>query len=68
MQEPLWGYNLLIFLNEYMKYNDFLLITIPVTADCFVFLYPIYLIILYIVGVFKNKDYYKESALWIFWS
>lgn len=68
MQEPLWGYNTLILLNEYMKYNDILLRIMPVTADCFVFLYPIYLVVLYIVGISKKWDYYKESALWIFWS
>ncbi|HPC34537.1 MAG TPA: phosphatase PAP2 family protein [Candidatus Absconditabacterales bacterium] len=68
MQEPVWGYNLLLFLNEYMKYHNFLLISIPITADVFVFFYPVLLVILYLVGLFKNKDYYKESALWIFWS
>lgn len=68
MQEPVWWYNLLLFLNEYMKYHNFLLISIPITADVFVFFYPVLLIILYLVGLFKNKDYYKESALWIFWS
>ena len=68
MQEPVWWYNLLLFLNEYMKYHNFLLISIPITADVFVFLYPVLLVILYLVGLFKNKDYYKESALWIFWS
>ncbi len=26
------------------------------------------LVILYIVGIIKKWDYYKESALWIFWS
>lgn len=68
MQEPVWWYNLLLFLNEYMKYHNFLLISIPITADVFVFFYPVLLVILYLVGLFKNKDYYKESALWIFWS
>lgn len=68
MQEPVWWYNLLLFLNEYMKYHNFLLISIPITADVFVFFYPVLLVILYFVGLFKNKDYYKESALWIFWS
>lgn len=68
MQEPVWWYNLLLFLNEYMKYHNFLLISIPITADVFVFFYPVLLVILYLVGLFKNKDYYKESALSIFWS
>lgn len=68
MQEPMWWENMLLFLNEYMKYNDFLLWLIPLTADVFVFLYPLYLIILYIVWIYKKWNYYKESALWIFWS
>lgn len=68
MQEPTWWYNLLLFLNEYMKYNDFLLLSIPITADIFVFFYPILLVVLYLIGLFKNIQYYKESALWIFWS
>ncbi len=66
MQEPTWWYNLLLFLNEYMKYHDFLLLSIPITADIFVFFYPILLVTLYLIGFFKNKQYYKESSLWIF--
>lgn len=67
MQEPVWGYNLLIFLNEYMKYHETLLWLVPITADIFVFFYPILLIGLYIAWIVKKKSYYKESALWIFW-
>jgi membrane-associated phospholipid phosphatase len=51
-----------------MKYHDFLLATIPVTADVFVFLFPILLIIIYLIGIVKGNDKIKESALWIFWS
>ncbi|MCK9466911.1 MAG: phosphatase PAP2 family protein [Candidatus Absconditabacterales bacterium] len=68
MQEPTWGHNLLLFLNEYMKYHYFLLISVPITADIFVFFYPMLLFILYLIGLLKNKEYYKESALWIFFS
>lgn len=68
MKEPIWWENMLLFLNEYMKYNDFLLWLVPLTADVFVFLYPIYLVVLYVVWIVKKWDYYKESALWIFWS
>ncbi|HRX63724.1 MAG TPA: phosphatase PAP2 family protein [Candidatus Absconditabacterales bacterium] len=68
MQEPIWGKNLLLFLNEYIKYNDFLMYSVPLSADIFVFFYPVLLVILYIVGIVKNKIYYKESALWIFWA
>ena len=68
LQEPLRWINLVTTLNEYMKYHDFLLATIPVTADVFVFLFPILLIIIYIIGIIKWNDKIKESALWIFWS
>ena len=68
LQEPLRWINLVTTLNEYMKYHDFLLATIPVTADVFVFLFPILLIIIYLIGIVKGNDKIKESALWIFWS
>ncbi len=68
MQEPVWGYNLLMFLNEYMKYHETLLWLVPITADVFVFFYPVLLIVLYIIWIFQKKIYYKEAALWIFWS
>ena len=51
-----------------MKYHNSLLWLIPITADIFVFFYPIFLLILYIVWILQKKLYYKESALWIFWS
>ncbi len=68
MQEPVWGYNMLMFLNEYMKYHETLLWLVPITADIFVFFYPVLLVILYIIGILQKNTYYKESALWIFWS
>ena len=51
-----------------MKYHNFLLSTIPLTADMFVFFYPIFLIVLYVVWLKQNKNSYKESSLWIFYS
>lgn len=68
MQEPVWWYNTLMFLNEFMKYHKVLLWLVPVTADLFVFFYPILLIVLYIIWIYQKNKYYKESALWIFWS
>lgn len=68
MQEPIRWQNILLFLNEYMKYHNFLLSTIPLTADMFVFFYPIFLIVLYVVWLKQNKNSYKESSLWIFYS
>ena len=68
LQEPSRWINLLITLNEYMKYHNFLLKVIPITADIFVFFFPILLITLYIIGLIKKNDKIKESALWVFWS
>jgi len=68
LQEPSRWINVITSLNEYMKYHDFLLKVIPITADIFVFLFPILLIIIYIIWLFKNNDKIKESALRVFWS
>jgi len=68
MQEPIWWQNVLLFLNEYMKYHDFLLWSIPLTADIFVFFYPVFLIVLYSVWLKQKKNLYKEASLWILWS
>jgi membrane-associated phospholipid phosphatase len=45
-----------------------LLWLVPITADIFVFFYPVLLVILYLIWIFQKKRYYKESALWIFWA
>lgn len=66
LQEPSRWINLITSLNEYMKYHDLLLKIIPITADVFVFLFPIVLIIIYIIWIIKQNDKIKESALRIF--
>jgi len=68
LQEPMWWYNILIFLNEYMKYHETLLWLVPITADIFVFFYPVLLILLYIYWILKKDSFYKKSALWVFWA
>jgi len=68
LQEPSRWINLVVSLNEYMKYHNFLYQTAPITADIFVFLFPILLIVLYVVWLRKNSDKIKESALRVFWS
>lgn len=68
LQEPLRWINLVVSLNEYMKYHNFLLKVIPITADIFVFLFPILLVTLYIIWLCKKSDKIKESALRVFWS
>ena len=66
LQEPTRWVNLVVQLNDYMKYHDFLLKVVPITADIFVFLFPILLVILYIIWLIKNSDKIKESALRVF--
>ena len=68
LQEPSRWINLVVQLNDYMKYHDFLLKVIPVTADIFVFLFPILLVTIYIIWLIKKSDKIKESALRVFWS
>lgn len=68
LQEPSRWIDLVVSLNEYMKYHNFLLKVTPITADIFVFLFPILLVALYIIWLIKKNDKIKESALWVFWS
>ncbi len=68
LQEPLRWIKTVLLLNEYMKYHDFLLSIIPLTADIFVFLFPILLVAIYIIWLIKKNDTIKESALRVFWS
>ena len=68
LQEPLWWQSLVMYLNDYMKYHDFLITIVPITADIFVFFFPVLLVVLYIIGMVKKNDNIKESSLWIFWS
>lgn len=68
LQEPLRWISLVSSLHEYMNYSDLLLKVIPITADIFVFLFPILLIAIYIIWLIKKNDTKKECALRIFWS
>ncbi len=64
--EPVWWENLMIFLNNRVNNHDFLMAIIPITADIFVFTYPLYLVVLYLRGIRKQNNYYKDASLWIF--
>lgn len=66
--EPLWGKNLMITLNEWTNQHYILTKLVPFTADIFVFTYPVYLLGLYLRGINKRSTYYKEAALYIFFS
>ena len=66
LQEPEWWVYIVKSLNEYMSWSEFLSSLIPITADIFVFLFPILLLTLYIIGMVKKDTSIKESAIWVF--
>ena len=68
IQEPLWGQKLLLMLNGYVRQHQFLMKIIPIMADVFVFSYPIYLVAIYLWGLFKKNQEYNIWALYIFFS
>jgi len=77
--EPLWGQELLLWMHQVMQY-PFFFERLPVVADIFVFVYPVYLVVLYGYGmlwsyrnrllgqptVFSKWRLFKESAVWVF--
>lgn len=52
-------------LNAWMHASNFLTLWIPVCADIFVFVYPIYLVCVYFYGVLHRDTGSKEAALYI---
>lgn len=66
LNEPQWWFDMVKNLNEVMNSSDLLSTIIPITADIFVFLFPILLIVLYCIWLIKKNKSIKESALWIF--
>lgn len=51
-----------------MSWNDLLVWMIPFLADVFVFIYPIYLIFLFVLWIIKKRFYLQSSALFVFLS
>ncbi|USN55498.1 MAG: hypothetical protein H6765_02650 [Candidatus Peribacteria bacterium] len=68
IHEPYRGEKAMLLLNDWINKHYILVQLIPYTADIFVFTYPIYLVALYLYGVSKQQQYYKEAALAIFFS
>jgi membrane-associated phospholipid phosphatase len=68
LKEPLWWEALLNNLYYWMMSNETLVWLIPFLADVFVFVYPVYLIILFIWWIVKKKFYYQSSALFTFFA
>jgi len=51
-----------------MLKNELLVWMIPLLADVFVFLYPIYLLVVFLRWTIKKKFYYQSSALFTFFT
>ena len=68
LPEPLWGKHLMVWLNEWINKHYILTKLVPFTADIFVFTYPVYLVALYLIGITKRKEYFKDAAMYIFFS
>ncbi|MFA5748251.1 MAG: phosphatase PAP2 family protein [Candidatus Absconditabacterales bacterium] len=64
--EPIRGVHLLQSLNAWMQTSQTLTTLFPILADIFVFVYPVYFLVLYIYGMATRQKYYKNSALFIF--
>lgn len=67
LHEPMWGEQILLSMHKIMTIPFFFHWT-PVFADVFVFVYPIYLVILYVYGMVSKKLEEKQAALWVFWA
>lgn len=66
--EPQRAIRMMQAMNDFVVKDSILKELVPYTADIFVFSYPIYLVGLYLYGISKRSDYYKEAALMIFFS
>jgi hypothetical protein len=66
--EPLPLQKLLVQVNNFVNNHYILSKLIPFTADIFVFTYPVYLVWLYLYGINKKSDHFKELSLFIFFS
>jgi len=68
LKEPLWGERLLKSLYYWMLKDEIWVWMIPFLADVFVFLYPIYLLLVFLRWVIRKKFYYQSSALFTFFA
>lgn len=64
--EPKRWLELVLSLHQTMLSSNLRTVLTPTLADVFVFTYPIYLGILYIMGWIRKQINYKIAALWIF--
>lgn len=64
--EPQRWVNLIQSMNTWASSSDVVFHVISVLADALVFLFPIYLVIMYIIGIKKKNDTRKQYTLHIF--
>jgi len=66
--EPMWGENLLLWMHGIMEY-PFWADVLPTIADVFVFVYPVYLVVLYGTWMLQsfNVSTSQRSILWLSW-
>lgn len=65
--EPTRWVNLLLNMNGLLIKHEILMKTLPLASDIFVFIYPIYLVALYVWGIYKWSTH-RIAALFVFWS
>lgn len=65
LHEPQWGIDMLFALHDWMQASDVLTLWLPIIADVFVFVYPVYLVVVYLYGIWHHENIYKESALYV---
>ena len=64
--EPQRWVNLIQFMNTWVSTSKLLFTIVSVLADVIVFLFPIFLVVVYIVWMKKKNDTFKEFSLRIF--
>lgn len=66
--EPQWWENFLKYLNNMVNTNELLKHYVPITADIFVFVYPVFLFFMYIYWIYKKNIEHKIWALYVFFA
>jgi membrane-associated phospholipid phosphatase len=64
--EPTWGEQLMLELNAWMINTPRARALVPVTADVFVFTYPLFLVVVYLYGIVNKARVWKVRALQVF--
>ncbi len=68
LKEPKRWQDFLIAMNQYVRNHYMLKEVVPITADIFVFSYPIFLVSIYLWWLYKYQEEYNIWAIYIFFS